>query len=92
MSRNPRRLLFALALISVTTTGLLHAQTRMASDFEIAQMEQQLSRSHDFLAQLSGHLNLGDLRTARNEASLARDEYRKASEIAVGTIAIPKRL
>ena len=83
MSRTPPRLLFALALISVATTGLLHAQTRMASDFEIAQMEQQLSRSHDFLAQLSGHMNLGDLRTARNEASLARDEYRKASEIAV---------
>lgn len=83
MSKTPRRVLFALALISVATTGLLHAQTRMASDFEIAQMEQQLSRSHDFLAQLSGHLNLGDLRIARNEASLARDEYRKASEVAV---------
>ena len=54
------------------------AQSRMASDFEIAQMEKQLTRSRDFSAQLSGRLNLGDLRMARNEVSLARGEYAKA--------------
>lgn len=58
------------------------AQTRIASDFEIAQMEQQLARSHDFEAQLSGRLNLGDLRATRNELSLARIEYRKAFDLA----------
>jgi tetratricopeptide (TPR) repeat protein len=58
------------------------AQPRMASDFEIAQMEKQLATSHDFLAQLSGRLNLGDLRLTRNETSLARSEYTKALDIA----------
>ncbi|MFL6245504.1 MAG: hypothetical protein ACJ74H_05735 [Thermoanaerobaculia bacterium] len=61
---------------------LLLAQTRLASDFEIAQMELQLARSHDFEAQLSGRLNLGDLRAARNERSLAQVEYRKALDLA----------
>lgn len=84
LRRHPMRRL--LVVIAISLLGLrshhLQAQTRMASDFEIAQMEQQLNRSHDFLAQLSGHLNLGDLRSSRNETSLAREEYRKASEIA----------
>jgi len=56
--------------------------TRIASDFEIAQMQQQLARSHDFLSQLSGHLNLGDARLARSESALARREYAQAYEIA----------
>lgn len=62
----------------------LAAQTRIASDFEIQQMEQQIARSHDFVSQLSGHLNLGDLRASRNENGLARAEYVKAYEIASG--------
>ena len=61
---------------------LVLAQTRLASDFEIAQMEKQLARSRDFEAQLSGRLNLGDVRAARNEPSLARAEYVKALELA----------
>jgi len=61
---------------------LLLAQTRLASDFEIAQMEKQLARSRDFEAQLSGRLNLGDVRAARNELSLARVEYTRAWELA----------
>lgn len=60
----------------------LAAQTRIASDFELAQMEAQVARSRDFLSQLSGHLNLGDLRLTRNEVSLARGEYRKALDVA----------
>lgn len=60
----------------------LLAQTRLASDFEIAQMELQLARSRDFEAQLSGRLNLGDLRAVRNERSLAQTEYRKALDLA----------
>jgi len=58
------------------------AQTRIASDFEIQQMEQQVARSKDFLSQLSGHLNLGDLRLTRNETAMARSEYARALEIA----------
>ncbi|HEX6101275.1 MAG TPA: hypothetical protein VF432_33470 [Thermoanaerobaculia bacterium] len=60
----------------------LTAQQRLASDFEIAQMEKQLAGSRDFQAQLSGRLNLGDVRAARNEPSLARAEYAKALELA----------
>lgn len=55
---------------------------RLASDFEIAQMEKQLARSKDFESQLSGRLNLGDVRAARNELTLARNEYRTALELA----------
>ncbi len=60
----------------------LLAQTRIASDFEIAQMERQLAESRGFEAQLSGRLNLGDVRAARNELSLARGEYVRAVELA----------
>jgi tetratricopeptide (TPR) repeat protein len=56
--------------------------SRIASDFEIAQMEKQLAQSRSFEAQLSGRLNLGDLRASRSELSLARAEYMKAYELA----------
>ncbi len=68
------------ALAFVASTAF--AQTRIASDFEIQQMEQQVARSKDFLSQLSGHLNLGDLRATRNESARAREEYTRALEIA----------
>ena len=58
------------------------AQTRIASDFEIRQMEEQIARSHDFVSQPSGHLNLGDLRMSRNENALARSEYTRALQLA----------
>ena len=60
----------------------LFLQTRMASDFELQQMQQQVERSHDFLSQVSGRLNLGDVRLARNETALARAEYTKALDAA----------
>lgn len=62
--------------------AMLLAQARLASDFELAQMQAQLARSRDFESQLSGRLNLGDVRAARNEMSLARAEYRTAYELA----------
>ena len=73
-----KRLLIVIAL----TMPAFAQTTRIASDFEIAQMQQQLARSHDFLSQLSGHLNLGDARVARGESALARREYAQAYEIA----------
>jgi tetratricopeptide (TPR) repeat protein len=69
-----------LALLTITLS--LHAQQRLASDFEIAQMEKQLSRSSGFEAQLAGRLNLGDVRAARSETQLARDEYARALQLA----------
>jgi len=74
-----RRLLIAIAFVA---TPAFAQTTRIASDFEIAQMQQQLARSHDFLSQLSGHLNLGDARLTRGESSLARREYALAYELA----------
>jgi len=74
-----RRLLIAVAFVAVPAFA---QTTRIASDFEIAQMQQQLARSHDFSSQLSGHLNLGDARLARGESALARREYAQAYEIA----------
>ncbi|HEX7832396.1 MAG TPA: tetratricopeptide repeat protein [Thermoanaerobaculia bacterium] len=61
----------------------MFAQTsRIASDFELAQMEKQLATSRGFEAQLSGRLNLGDVRVARNEISIAHAEYAKALDLA----------
>src|SRR5437660_4777617 len=74
-----KRLLIAIAFAAIPAFA---QTTRIASDFEIAQMQQQLARSHDFLSQLSGHLNLGDARLARSESALARREYAQAYELA----------
>ncbi|HEX8169179.1 MAG TPA: hypothetical protein VF824_01420 [Thermoanaerobaculia bacterium] len=72
-----------LLMLALLAAAPLFAQTsRLASDFEIAQMEKQLATAHSFEAQLSGRLNLGDLRAARNERSLARGEYQKARDLA----------
>ncbi|HEX7706901.1 MAG TPA: hypothetical protein VF701_10640 [Thermoanaerobaculia bacterium] len=70
-------LVLGLALPLLATSA--HAQQgRLASDFEIAQMERQLERSSGFEAQLSGYLNLGDLRASRGERTLAHANYVKA--------------
>lgn len=72
-----------MSLLAATVAALpLIAQTRIASDFEIAQMRAQIARSGEFLAQLSGHLNLGDAYASRSEHSMARSEYAEALEIA----------
>jgi tetratricopeptide (TPR) repeat protein len=69
-------------IVVLLASPLLAQQQRIASDFEIARMEKQLATRSDFLSQLSGHLNLGDIRAARNESSLARAEYAKTLDIA----------
>lgn len=70
------------ALALLVALPLTAQQTRLASDFEIAQMEKQLARSKGFEAQLSGRLNLGDVRASRGETKLAQDEYRTAARLA----------
>jgi hypothetical protein len=69
-------------LLALLIAMPLAAQTRIASDFEIQQMEQQIAKSGDFSDQYAGHLNLGDLRATRSENVQARAEYRKAFQIA----------
>ena len=66
----------------VLTSAPLFAQSRLASDFEIAQMRKLIATSRDFSAQISARLNLGDLHASRHEASIARDEYRRALDLA----------
>jgi tetratricopeptide (TPR) repeat protein len=82
-----RKLLFALVALAVMHGAPASAgpqapesstPSRIASDFEIAQMEQQVARSRDFVSQFSARLNLGDLRMTRNERSLASVEYERA--------------
>lgn len=80
--RGLRQMADVVLLVIVTLAFPVFAQQRIASDFEIAQMEKQLAQSRSFEAQLSGRLNLGDLRASRNEQSLARAEYMKAYDIA----------
>jgi hypothetical protein len=78
-SLSVRRWPFAVAS-ALLTTALL-GQTRIASDFELQQMQKQIERSKDFVSQVSGRLNLGDVRVARSERALAREEYRKALDL-----------
>lgn len=68
--------------MKVLLFAVLLAQQRLASDFEIAHMERQLAQTRTFDAQISGRLNLGDVRAARNEPSLARAEYARALQLA----------
>lgn len=72
-----------LALMALlVTVPALAQESRMASDFEIAQMKEQVARSKDSTALLSARLNLGDLYTTRNESEAAFAEYAKAYEVA----------
>jgi len=50
----------------------------MATDYEIKTMQAQAASANDFSTQVSAHLNLGDLRTTRNETELAHQEYTTA--------------
>lgn len=76
--RRARRTAFVLLL----ALPLAAQQARLASDFEIAQMEKQLTGSRSFEAQFSGRLNLGDARRTRNEIALANAEYARALSVA----------
>lgn len=70
----------AIAIVLFAATSA-YAQ-RMASDFEIARMREQIASSPDFTAQLSGRLNLGDLYLSRNDRTAAATEYQRALELA----------
>lgn len=67
-----------LALLLALAVPLAAQTTRMASDYEIREMQAQVAGANDFSSQVSGHLNLGDLRVTRNEKELAMQEYSTA--------------
>lgn len=70
-----------LTALAIATSALAQQQ-RLATDFEIAQMERQIAQSRGFEAQLGARLNLGDARAARSERTLAREEYQRALSLA----------
>ena len=72
----------ARVFLIVALAAMPAAAQRIASDFEIAQMERQVATSRDFLSQVSGRLNLGDLRLMRNEPALAHSEFTLALDVA----------
>ena len=59
-----------------------HAQTRIASDIEIRQMEEEAKRASSFEARVTARVNLGELRSERNESAAAQREFETALEIA----------
>lgn len=77
-----RRTLILAAGIIGLALPLLAQNTRIASDFEIRQMEELSAKERDFLPQLAAHLNLGDLHATRNENVLAEREFTAALGIA----------
>jgi len=68
--------------IAFVALPIFAQQTRMASDFEIREMQAQAASARDFATQVSAHLNLGDLRESRNEHTLAVQEYKTALQAA----------
>ena len=58
-----------------------HAQTKIASDLEIRQMEAMAKRG-DFGVRVAAHVNLAELRRERNEPAEAKREFETALEIA----------
>ncbi|HEV8445296.1 MAG TPA: hypothetical protein VGQ44_00655 [Gemmatimonadaceae bacterium] len=72
----------AIAACLCVAPAILPAQeTRIASDFEMQQMERQAATAKDFESQLAAHLNLGDLHVTRNETAAANAEHRKVLDI-----------
>jgi tetratricopeptide (TPR) repeat protein len=72
-----------LGAILVLVTTPLFAEQRIASDFEIARMKEQIARSRSFSSLISAHLNLGDAWLSRSERTAATAEYRLALETAM---------
>ena len=58
-------------------------QTRIASDVEIRQMEEEAARAGTFDAKVAVRVNLGELRNERNEPAAAKAEFEKALQIAL---------
>jgi tetratricopeptide (TPR) repeat protein len=64
----------AFALLALGAADAAAQNQRIASDFEIQEME-KVAKGKDIGSQISAHLNLGILRRARNEMDLATREF-----------------
>lgn len=56
------------------------AQTRIASDIEIRQM-QEAAQSGEFATKIAAHINLGELRKLRNEFAASEREFQDALQL-----------
>lgn len=72
----------AVAIVAVLFAFGAHAQTRIASDIEIRQMEEEAKRASSFEAKVTARVNLGELRSERNESAAAQREFETALQIA----------
>ncbi|HVR38269.1 MAG TPA: hypothetical protein VMU84_04185, partial [Thermoanaerobaculia bacterium] len=73
-----KRVVFAIAFVALTA----HAQTRIASDIEIRQMEEDARKAPDFDTRVSAHVNLSELRRDRNETAASQRELETALQLA----------
>jgi tetratricopeptide (TPR) repeat protein len=68
-------------LLAAVVAMSVHAQTRIASDIEIRQM-QEAAQSGEFATKVTAHINLGELRKLRNEPAAAEREFQDALQLA----------
>ena len=71
-----------LAAVLALAAVAARAQTHIASDVEIRQMEEAARKASSFPARVSAHINLGELRMDRNESAAAQQEFETALRIA----------
>lgn len=70
------------ALIAVFVTLSMQAQTHIASDVEIRQMEETARRASDFDTRVAAHVSLAELHIERNESAAAQREFASALQLA----------
>jgi tetratricopeptide (TPR) repeat protein len=70
------------AIVAVFLAVATHGQTRIASDIEIRQTEEEARRASTFEAKVMARVNLGELRSERNESTAAQREFETALQLA----------
>lgn len=71
-----------LLIVILTVAMPAFAQSRIASDFEIATAKKEIAGSRNSKSLIAAHLNLGELLLSRREGANARDEFSAALAIA----------
>ena len=69
-------------IVAVFLAVAAHGQTRIATDIEIRHMEEEARRASSFEGRVTARVNLGELRSERNESAAAQREFETALQIA----------
>lgn len=72
----------AAAVLLALAAAALRAQTHIATDVEVREMEEAARKAPDFPSRVSAHINLGELHRDRNESAAAQREFEAALRIA----------